>query len=97
MPTEEAEVLKRRLERERAARKQAETLLKKESRAVPNNQNFVTWQTIWRNWSRSVPRSWRKPDQALEANRAKSVFLANMSHELHATECDPWLYPTHDA
>ena len=37
MPTEETEVLKRNNERERAARKQAETLLKKkESRAVPN-------------------------------------------------------------
>ena len=97
MPTEETEVLKRRLERERAARKQAETLLEERVESCTKLTRTVTWQTIWRNWSKSVPRSWRKPDQALEANRAKSVFLANMSHEPHATECDPWLYPTHDA
>ena len=34
MPTEETEVLKRRLERERAARKQAETLLEEKSREL---------------------------------------------------------------
>src|SRR5499427_10999389 len=84
MPTEETAVLQRRLERERAARKQAETLLEEKSRALyhtnqelRNLADHLEELVQERTKELAIAR-----DQALEANRAKSVFLANMSHEL---------------
>jgi signal transduction histidine kinase/FixJ family two-component response regulator len=84
MPTEETEVLQRRLERERAARKQAETLLEEKSRELYQTNEEL--RTLADHLEELVEERTKElaqaRDQALEANRAKSVFLANMSHEL---------------
>ncbi|MGH8473227.1 MAG: sensor histidine kinase, partial [Gammaproteobacteria bacterium] len=69
----EIEVLKRRLERQRQGRKQAEVLLEEKSRelyrANQELRQLAEGLTLARN-------------AALEANQAKSRFLASMSHEL---------------
>ena len=84
MPTKETAVLQRQLERERAARKQAETLLEEKSRELyQTNQELRSLadhlEELVQERTKELAHA---RDQALEANRAKSVFLANMSHEL---------------
>ncbi len=73
MSESEIEVLKRRLERQRQGRKQAEILLEEKSRelylANQELRQLAEGLTLARN-------------AALEANQAKSRFLASMSHEL---------------
>ena len=76
--------LQRRLEREKAARQQAEKLLEDKSlelyqanQALRQLADSLESQVEERTHELSVAR-----DQALAANRAKSAFLAAMSHEI---------------
>ena len=80
----EVDLLRRALERERAARKNAEGLLEQKSRELFNaNEELralagrLEQLVEDRTAQLAVAR-----DEAIEANRAKSQFLANMSHEL---------------
>lgn len=69
----EIDILKRRLEREKQARKEAEALMEaKSSELYAVNQGL-----------RQLAEELEKArDQASQANQAKSAFLANTSHEL---------------
>ncbi|MCC6873968.1 MAG: response regulator [Sandaracinaceae bacterium] len=82
--SDDASVLRRALERERAARKAAEQLLEDKSRELfvaneelrrlaSNLEDLVDERTAELELAR---------DEAVQANKAKSQFLANMSHEL---------------
>lgn len=81
---EDIDRLKKRLERERKARKMAESLLEEKSHELYEaNQELrhlaesLEQQVEKRTNELSVAR-----DQALSASRAKSAFLAAMSHEI---------------
>ncbi len=80
----DSELLQRRFDRERAARKQAEALLEQKSlelyranedlrKLADNLENQVQERTA---------ELVRARDEALQANRHKSEFLSRMSHEL---------------
>jgi signal transduction histidine kinase/CheY-like chemotaxis protein len=82
--SDDADVLRRAFERERAARKEAERLLEQKSRELfQANQELRTFAARLeqlveeRTAELAIAR-----DQAVDASRAKSHFLANMSHEL---------------
>ena len=76
--------LERRLERERAARKQAEQLLEEKSLELYEANNEL--RDLAGNLEEQVASRTRElieaRDAALSANRAKSAFLANMSHDI---------------
>jgi len=82
--SDDAEVLRRALERERGARKQAEALLEQKSREVYLKNEELTalagrLEQLVRERTRELAIA---RDEAVAASRSKSHFVANMSHEL---------------
>jgi signal transduction histidine kinase/DNA-binding response OmpR family regulator len=79
----EIELLQRRLERERQARKQAEALLEQKSLELyqTNQELRQLAEHLEELVSERTAELAEARDQALQANHAKSQFLASMSHE----------------
>jgi signal transduction histidine kinase len=81
---EEIELLRRKLERERKARKQAEAIAEQKTRDLFQVNRQL--ETFNRNLEQVVAERTAKlaeaRDDAIKANYTKSAFLANMSHEL---------------
>ncbi|MGH8354619.1 MAG: sensor histidine kinase [Pseudomonas sp.] len=77
-------VLLRQLERERSARKSAETLLESKSLELyqANQQLLQLNATLEERVRERTLELVEARDQALEASRVKSQFIANVSHEL---------------
>jgi len=78
------EILERRIARERAARKQAESLLEEKSRSLfeANEKLVQLAESLERKVEERTGDLRKKTEEALAAARAKSVFLAMMSHEI---------------
>jgi len=88
----ELELYKRRFERERKARKEAEALLENKSLELYRaNQTLQQWAADLEKRVEERTQTLRERevqlalarDQALEGSRLKSEFLATMSHEIH--------------
>lgn len=82
--SDDEELLRRALQRERGARKQAEELLEQKSREVYLKNEELTalagrLEQLVRERTRELAIA---RDEAVEASRSKSHFVANMSHEL---------------
>src|SRR5947209_8244515 len=76
----EIDILKRRFERERKARLEAEAILEKKGRELYEaNQKL---QQLNAALEQRAHESSRARDEATKASQAKSAFVANMSHEL---------------
>lgn len=82
--SDEIDLYKRRLKRERSARKQAESLLEKKSRQLYEANlelkglaDSLEEQILERTSELEIAR-----DNALAANRSKTTFLSTMSHEI---------------
>lgn len=82
--TQDIERLQRRIERERAARKEAERLLEEKSLELYNaNQALrMAAENLERMVDERTRELYRAMKDAESANRAKGEFLANMSHEI---------------
>lgn len=82
--SKELEVLQRRFDRERRARKEAESLLEKKSRDLfESNQTLSNLAlSLEDSVNERTSELERAVERALQASKAKSEFLSNMSHEL---------------
>ena len=82
--SDDPKLLKRRLERERNARKQAEALLEKKSRELfhSNKELQALTGSLEEQINSRTKELEEARDSALGANRAKTTFLSTMSHEI---------------
>lgn len=92
--TQELEMLRRQLEREKKARKAAEQIAEEKTREIYYvNQELRHLNDQLEELVKERTAELAKArDEAVEANQIKSQFLANMSHELRTPlNADHWL------